>query len=214
MADKVPLRMGHRSCPSPVSRVMEAYLNAEREELADQEDMLAGIRVDDDLLDADEPFIIENPIFEDLQQEPEDFYALCGSRSITFKSCTMRSKPYSMLRNAVENALLDYRTAFPYLCTGCARQVPSIRLPARVVSGHRHCILICIRRRRRLTRCSLTDTSNHNGNHHDAHPPNIQSVGLLLMQRCRSEDDQLVLLKTRSGFSPENIGSIVSNLKW
>jgi hypothetical protein len=45
---------------------MEAYLNLQREELADREDMLAGIRVDDGLLDADEPFIVENPIFEDL----------------------------------------------------------------------------------------------------------------------------------------------------
>jgi hypothetical protein len=39
--------------------------------------MLAGIRVDDDLLDAYEPFIVENPIFEDLQQNQEDFYVLC-----------------------------------------------------------------------------------------------------------------------------------------
>jgi hypothetical protein len=57
---------------------MEAYLNAQREELADREDMLAGIRVNDDLLDADEPLVVENPIFEDLQQKPKDFYALCG----------------------------------------------------------------------------------------------------------------------------------------
>jgi hypothetical protein len=64
MSGEVPLRMGHRSCPSPVSRVMEAYLNAQREELADREDMVAGIRVDDDFLDGDELFIVENSIFE------------------------------------------------------------------------------------------------------------------------------------------------------
>jgi hypothetical protein len=59
----------------------------------------------------------------------------------------------------------------------------------------------------------LTGTSNHNGDHHYVHPSNIQRVGLSLMQRCRSEDDQPVLLKKRNGFSPGNIGSIVSNLK-
>jgi hypothetical protein len=57
---------------------MEASLNAQREELADLEDLLVGIRVDDDLLDADESFVAENPIFEHLQQKPEDFTALCG----------------------------------------------------------------------------------------------------------------------------------------
>jgi hypothetical protein len=66
MSEEALLRMGHRSCPSPVSRVMKGYLNAQREELADREDMLAGICVDDDLLDEDESFIVENPIFEDL----------------------------------------------------------------------------------------------------------------------------------------------------
>jgi hypothetical protein len=60
MADEVPLRMGHRFCPRPVFRIMEADLNVQREELA-------GIRVDDDLLGVDEPFIAENPIFQDLQ---------------------------------------------------------------------------------------------------------------------------------------------------
>jgi hypothetical protein len=40
--------------------------------------MLSGIRVDDDLLDADKLFIVENPIFEDLQQKPESFSAFCG----------------------------------------------------------------------------------------------------------------------------------------
>jgi hypothetical protein len=72
MADEVPLCMGHRSYPSPVSRAMEAYLKSQCEELADRKDMLAGIRVDEDLLDASEPFIVENPIFEDLQQKLED----------------------------------------------------------------------------------------------------------------------------------------------
>jgi hypothetical protein len=57
---------------------METYLNAKREELADREDMLAGIRLDDDFLDANEPFIVENPIFEDMQQNAEGFYALWG----------------------------------------------------------------------------------------------------------------------------------------
>jgi hypothetical protein len=57
---------------------MDAYLNTQRKELADREDMLAGIRLDDNLLDADEPFIVEDSIFEDLQQKSEDFHALCG----------------------------------------------------------------------------------------------------------------------------------------
>jgi hypothetical protein len=55
---------------------MEAYINAQSKELADREDMLDGIRMDDDFLDADEPFTVENPVFEDLQQKPEDFDAL------------------------------------------------------------------------------------------------------------------------------------------
>jgi hypothetical protein len=49
---------------------MEADLNTQCEELA-------GIQVDDDLLDVDEPFIVKSPVFEDLQQKPKDFYALC-----------------------------------------------------------------------------------------------------------------------------------------
>jgi hypothetical protein len=49
---------------------MEAYLNAQRQELADREDMLAGIRAPDDLLDAGESFIVENPFFEYLQENP------------------------------------------------------------------------------------------------------------------------------------------------
>jgi hypothetical protein len=56
---------------------MEIYLDAQQEELADREDMLADIRLDDNLLDANELFIVENPIFRDLQQKQEDFYALC-----------------------------------------------------------------------------------------------------------------------------------------
>jgi hypothetical protein len=43
---------------------MEAYLNAQREELADREDVVAGIRVDDDLRDGDELFTVENSIHE------------------------------------------------------------------------------------------------------------------------------------------------------
>jgi hypothetical protein len=105
---------------------METYLNAQCEELADQEDILAGICMDDDLLHAGEPFIVENAIFEDMQQKPEDFMLFAGSRSIVFKFCIMRSKPYCMLQNAVENVLLASRTALSDFCTGCARQVRSI----------------------------------------------------------------------------------------
>jgi hypothetical protein len=56
-----------------------------------------------------------------------------------------------------------------------------------------------------------TDTLNHNGNHHCAHPSNIQSVGLLLMQRCRSEADQLALLKKQKDFSPRS-GELLSQI--
>jgi hypothetical protein len=83
--------------------------------------MMAGIRVDDDLLDADEPFIVGNPIFDNKSQKFSILFA--GSRSIAFKSYIMRSKRCYMLRNVVENVLLGYRTAFSYFYTGCTRQV-------------------------------------------------------------------------------------------
>jgi hypothetical protein len=137
-----------------------------------------------------------------------------GSRSVTSKFRVINPKSSYMLRNAVETVLLGERTAFSYFCTGCPRQVRSTRLPARLVSGHRPCIIVFITQGRRFTECVSTNTLNHNGNHHCAHPSNIQSVGLLLMQRCRSEEDQLVLLKKQKGFSPRSGGSIVSNFKW
>jgi hypothetical protein len=49
---------------------MKTDLKAQREELTDREDILAGIRVDEDLLDTDESFIVENQIFADSQQKP------------------------------------------------------------------------------------------------------------------------------------------------
>jgi hypothetical protein len=176
--------------------------------------MLAGIRVDDDLLDADEPFIVENPTFEDLQQSQKTSMVVAGSRYIPFKSRIIRSKPNYMLRNEVENVLLSQRTTFSYFWPGCARHVRSIRLPARLVSGSRHCTPVFTRQRRRFTRCLSTDTSNRTKNRYSAHPSNIQSEGLLLIQRCRSEDDDPVLLKKRNGLSPGNMGSILSNLMW
>jgi hypothetical protein len=83
--------------------------------------MLAGICVDDDFLDANEPFVVENPIFEDMQKSKKTSILFASSRSIIFKSCIMRSKPYYTLRNVVESVLLGYRTAFSYFDTGFAR---------------------------------------------------------------------------------------------
>jgi hypothetical protein len=103
---------------------------------------------------------------------------------------------------------------FSYFCTGRAREVRSIRLRARLVSDHLHCILIFTRGGKRFTGCLSTDTSNHNGNHHCAHPSNIQSMGRFLMQRCSSDDDQPVLFKKEKVSPPRSIRSFVSNLQW
>jgi hypothetical protein len=138
------------------------------------------------------------------------FILFVGSRSISFKSCIMRSKPYYMLRNAVENVLLGPGRLFPIYALAALGKSDRFDCQ-RIWSQATDCILISVRRGRRFTRCLSTDIANHNENHQYGHPSNIQNVGLLLMQRCGNEDDQPVLLKKRNGFSPGSIGSIVSN---
>jgi hypothetical protein len=57
---------------------MAAYLNREREKLDRFVLENETGRRDEEIMDGDEPIILDNPIFEAFEHDPDAFFLLCG----------------------------------------------------------------------------------------------------------------------------------------
>lgn len=91
--DEVPLRMGGSSAQGPVSGSMARFLQMQRRERAERDNEISGVEPDDQLLDGDEPFVIQNPIVDAWQQIAGDFYELCGFRVEAFQELCQLVEP-------------------------------------------------------------------------------------------------------------------------
>jgi hypothetical protein len=86
MSDEVPLRMRGET-PRAFSISMELYLNKKREERADFEQRIADTIPDPDLMDGEEPLVLQNPLYDRFSQLREEFHSLTGFRARSLMNC-------------------------------------------------------------------------------------------------------------------------------